>query len=124
MDVNDVGFRYDVERLLLLSLPVDIDSKGSAAIRAAIEDNMPRLDIGEPIECGNNVAGTTRHRRIGNMNDLHCAIPRQVRTCAFSRGLFLFKGYMSQRVPVVLFDNVAPKRALRRKVHHAYAATA
>jgi hypothetical protein len=45
------------------------------------------------------------------MNDLHCAIPRQVHSTVFGRGLFLF-------------DNVAPKRTLRREVHHAYAATA
>ena len=124
MNVNDVGVCNDIERLRLLSFPVDIDSKSSAAISAAIENYMARLDVGEPIQCRNNVARTSGNWRVGNMDDLHCAIPRQVRSYAFSRGLFLFKRCMSQRVPVILFDNVAPKRTLRREVHHAYAATA
>ena len=64
MDVNDVGIRYDVERLLLLSLPVEIHRKGSAAVRAAIEDDMPRLDIRKPIERRNNIARTSGNRRI------------------------------------------------------------
>jgi hypothetical protein len=96
MNVNDVRIGNDVERLLLLSFPVDIDSEGSAAICAAIENYMARLDVGEPVKCRNNVARTSGNRRIGNMNDLHCAIPRQVRSTVFGRGLFLFKSCMSQ----------------------------
>jgi hypothetical protein len=124
MDVNDVGIGNDVERLRLLSFPVDIDSKRPAAIRAAIENDMPRLDIGKPIQRRNNVAGASGNRRVGNMNDVHCAIPRRVRSTVFNRRLFLFKSCMSQRVPIVLFDNVAPKRAIRGEVYHAYATTA
>ena len=124
MDVDDVGIGNDVEGLLLLRFPVDIDSKGSIAVRTAIENDMPRLNIREPIKRGDNVAGTARNRRIGDMNDLHHALPRRSRLYGWRGRLFLFNRCMSQCVPVIPFNNVTPKRALRREVHHPYASTA
>lgn len=71
MDMNDVGGSDDIKCHIALAFPVDIDGERACLIRGRVKDDVPRFDIGQPVERRDDVARTARHRRVRDVDDLH-----------------------------------------------------